>query len=450
MKAPLPLPSLERIAEAVSAWQCAHPLAEQLGPQSVHSIGLVALPFFRAPPASLQSQGRNWRRLFRAQPLRGGGSAAFNEAFLDHISATRAANFASRYGVEEVLGGDDWPKRRIDPSASRTGAFEAGWPYERWLATAALDGRRGRTRVLVSLAAGDSAPAVLGSRLLDRRRVSLALAGAGLLTLLALAKLLAPISLGAASSNPPASSQELRILGAVRPASGSAASAPSNGPSAAVAAPQPTPQPAQQPAQQPAPQPAPPQAPASAATPATKPSPTTGAASAPELRASAPTITTDANNPNVLGRPLIDIRPKLGRDDKQPRPPILGAKGGVPLAAGGASEPAKVGSPTQPPSEVAAALMGNISPTRKIPAGQRTVALVSQGYAKREEAQAMLNRMRQQVSIGMAVGTQLDGEVFESPQGFRAAVWPFASREEAQLVNATMIARGWRTRAVDF
>jgi hypothetical protein len=44
----------------------------------------------------------------------------------------------------------------------------------------------------------------------------------------------------------------------------------------------------------------------------------------------------------------------------------------------------------------------------------------------------------------------LDGEVFESPQGYRAALWPFSSREEAQIVNATMVARGWRTRAVDF
>ena len=76
------------------------------------------------------------------------------------------------------------------------------------------------------------------------------------------------------------------------------------------------------------------------------------------------------------------------------------------------------------------------------------MALVSPVFNKREDAEAMLERMRTHLEQTGAPG--LDGGVFEAKPGYRAAVWPFASREEAQLINATMVARGWRTRAMDF
>jgi len=90
------------------------------------------------------------------------------------------------------------------------------------------------------------------------------------------------------------------------------------------------------------------------------------------------------------------------------------------------------------------------APARQLAADGPVVALVSQAYAKRADAEAMLARMREHLAQTLPPGKTLEEEIFETPQGYRAALWPFASREEAQILNATMIARGWRTRAVDF
>ena len=68
-------------------------------------------------------------------------------------------------------------------------------------------------------------------------------------------------------------------------------------------------------------------------------------------------------------------------------------------------------------------------------AGGKLVALVSQPHRNKADAEALLVRMREMI------GATLGG----------TAVWPFGSREEAQLINATLLARGIRgTRAVDF
>ena len=62
----------------------------------------------------------------------------------------------------------------------------------------------------------------------------------------------------------------------------------------------------------------------------------------------------------------------------------------------------------------------------------------------------MLGRMTEHLKITMAQQSGLRGEVIETPEGWRAAVYPFATREEAAILNATMVARGWRTRSVTF
>jgi hypothetical protein len=76
------------------------------------------------------------------------------------------------------------------------------------------------------------------------------------------------------------------------------------------------------------------------------------------------------------------------------------------------------------------------------------VALVGPVSTNKAEAEATLERMK--VAIAATKGGATQAQVFQTPEGWRPAVWPFASREEAQLINATLIARGLRTRAVDF
>ena len=93
-----------------------------------------------------------------------------------------------------------------------------------------------------------------------------------------------------------------------------------------------------------------------------------------------------------------------------------------------------------------------IKPTIKEAAlsGKPVVALVGPASARKADAEAALARMREMVVATQAAPGLLQAQVFETPEGWRPAVWPFASREEAQLINATLIARGMRTKAVNF
>ncbi|MFY7864438.1 hypothetical protein [Roseateles sp.] len=78
------------------------------------------------------------------------------------------------------------------------------------------------------------------------------------------------------------------------------------------------------------------------------------------------------------------------------------------------------------------------------------VALVGPVSASKAEAEATLERMRTLVAPTQTGRSPMQAQVFQTPEGYRPALWPFASREEAQLINATLVARGMRTRAVDF
>lgn len=77
------------------------------------------------------------------------------------------------------------------------------------------------------------------------------------------------------------------------------------------------------------------------------------------------------------------------------------------------------------------------------------VALVGPPGTK-AEAEALLQRMQAGLVGVHSNPAALQGEVIQTPEGWRATVWPFASREQAQLINATLIARGMKTKAVNF
>ncbi len=83
-------------------------------------------------------------------------------------------------------------------------------------------------------------------------------------------------------------------------------------------------------------------------------------------------------------------------------------------------------------------------------ANKPVVALVGPVSANKAEAEATLERMRSLLAPTQSSRSPLQAQVFQTPEGYRPAVWPFASREEAQLINATLVARGMRTKAVDF
>ncbi|MBN8504821.1 MAG: hypothetical protein J0L58_10100 [Burkholderiales bacterium] len=434
-------PSLEQIVEAVLRWQHAHPLAQRLHSSQVQGIGLVALPFARSEEAPPSVGWRRWRDRLPAR-LRPAPAppATFSEAFIDGISPASAAHFAQRHGAESVEGAEDWPQRRIEVDSERA-ALAGGWPYERWLATAALDDRRGiRHRLLIGLQAGAQGPLeVLGSRHLEPKRW-------GALMALSLALGLAAfMGLRGNGAAPP----EVRVSGSV-----AGASAPLGAASVSAEVALPASAASDAPAST-----------APASTPASLPLTAAGSLS-PSLPSPSAASSQPGQALSRMSEAPFDIRPQIGRQrpDAAPRPPLLRSA----PASIGAAAPEAPASPERPAAPAGAeSLPGSVAqpnvegpyqgarqPEQVKPRwatpGQTTLALVSQPFARKEEAEAMLARMREHLTTTLQAGAALDGGVFASPQGHRAAVWPFGSREEAAIVNATMVARGWRTRAVDF
>ncbi|MGQ3094572.1 MAG: hypothetical protein ACT6RP_14055 [Roseateles sp.] len=77
------------------------------------------------------------------------------------------------------------------------------------------------------------------------------------------------------------------------------------------------------------------------------------------------------------------------------------------------------------------------------------VALVGPPGSK-TDAEALLKKMQAGLIGVHSNPSALQADVIQTPEGWRATVWPFPSREQAQLINATLVARGLRTKAVNF
>ena len=80
---------------------------------------------------------------------------------------------------------------------------------------------------------------------------------------------------------------------------------------------------------------------------------------------------------------------------------------------------------------------------------QIVVALVGPPGSK-AEAEALLAKMKAGLVGVHSNPDALQADVIQTPEGWRATVWPFPSREQAQLINATLVARGLKTKAVNF
>ena len=446
-------PAPRDIQQAVVAWHNSHPLAARIDSSQVHSIGWVALPFLRppqgveptldAPPrtptlgAAVPPKGSGWRRwLPAAQRAPHAPWPVFSEAFIDGLSARRAAAFAALHGSAEAPTNDahDWPQRRIDVDGDLAEKSAGGWPVELWLISAAIDVGKERRRVLV----GADGVAVAGPRHWRR----LALQAIGLVAVAA--SVGAALALWGWGGSPPASTAiaappvALNASGALGPASAQVAASTPPGPASASAAPM-------DPASEPSPLPAE----AQASIPAS-----------PAIAPSAPASTPTGDEPAPDIRPQL-VKPLPNRRGATP-PPMLSKLGGSKpeaaqppaledSAASASTAPATVGSSSPPRAD--GPYRGAATPEQLrpgLPAQGPLIALVSPGSRSKAEAEAMLGRMTEHLKATMAQQAGLRGEVIETPEGWRAAVYPFATREEAAILNATMVARGWRTRSVTF
>jgi hypothetical protein len=439
---------MDRLAEQIVAWHNRHPLARRASVGDVHTIGVVALPFLRATAqagglvepvlteavtfdelaaAPKPSRSAAWAQrlgalgrlaaLLRPRPRT--QWRAFNERFLAGLSPARVERFALAHGFSEPPATPEARPWRVVVIDEALAGAHGGWPFELYLMSAGLDIGKARTRVL----AGRSIPSqIIGRRLLDPKRVALAVAvpavlaaaGAGLWWALRDTPPAAPPApvAAAAASAPPATAE---------PASAASAA---SGPDTLASAPE-----------------------AGAA-----------AASATGLPVEASASAAD----DAASEPPRDIRPRLvERRDGKIRPPMLRSepqpdkaaekpteKTSEKTAEKTAEKPAEKSAEKAAEKPRAAASDPRLSQLAQAPA-KRIVALVGPPGSK-AEAEALLKKMRAGL-VGVHSNPEaLQADVIQTPEGWRATIWPFPSREQAQLINATLVARGMKTKAVDF
>ncbi len=466
-------------------------------------VGIGAPPpsFTQAPQPGLQQ--RLQQRLQRLLAWRPGRKAprerwpVFSEQFVVGLSARQIGEFASRHGYSQRPDDGSWPLRSIpvDETLAAQGPVDGGgaWPEEVFLLSAAIDAGPARTRVLIAQGAGLRLH-IRGPRCLHPLKVGLF----GLLMALLLGVLLLA-TLGQKKGPASAGSPAAAASAAASAASGSAApaSAAVLVPAASAAASPPAPA-----ASTTEPLPAPTAASAAASgTDAAPPArPLLSASQLPDTMASAPDI-----RPHLVTRPegggsapareagasqaqAKAAADKAGKDAPKAAatvqaPPTRPTDQIIERAIGSASAPAPArpapkterapsrsdtgrpkdarqgaaaaSEPTPDQPSAAETLKqrngrpSDASPRGNLPDGAPLVALVGPPMASKADAEAYLQKMQPLIQplIGKKV---LEQQVLQTPEGWRAAVWPFASREEAQLINAMLVARGLRTRAVDF
>lgn len=426
---------MERLAEQIVDWHNRHPLARRIGVEDVHTIGVVALPFVRtsaepggfvepvltdavsafdelhgSPPAS---RGAVWLQRLKELPARlpqllGRAKRtqwrAFSEKFLPGLSPARIEAFALAHGFAEAPATPETRPWRVIVIDEALAAKRGGWPFELYLMSAGVEVGSARTRVL----GGRGIPSqIIGRRLWDPIRTGIA-AGVLLVAAALAARLLWPRHSAAPVAPAPA-------------AAASAASMPTSRPLS----------------------------PASAAM-----APASAAASAPAQEASEPASAAASSVETAASdAPAPDIRPRLvERTDGKRLPPLGGGKPAEPqaekpvekasakpaeTAPAKAAEPAKA----EPPDPRLARLA-------EAP-GTQAVALVGPAGSK-ADAETLLVKMKAGLVGVHSNPDALQADVIKTPEGWRATVWPFPSREQAQLINATLVARGLKTKAVNF
>ncbi len=319
---------------------------------------------------------------------------------------------------------DELPLRRvdIDERALAADANQPGaWPMELVLLSAAFDAGPARRRVLVG-----RRDQVLGQRALDPARLGVAGSVAALVLIAAIWALLALVK---------PSKEALAALAAAEAAS--AASAAQAASAAALAA----------------------AASRGGAGRASRlrricicirirhirpPSRLRPRALRPPRRRRAPASTPAGAIPNI--RPTLQGAVERAAGEKPPAPATTAPSGSAGATA--AADPARPGA-SAPTSDaerrVSVDDAGLTSLMRRDAApGAKLVALVGQPHKDKADAEAQLARMREMIGATLGGRTVPNGEVFQTKDGWRAAVWPFGSREEAQLINATLLARGIR------
>ncbi len=393
---PIPEPKPEseplRINDLVAqlvAWHNRHRLARRITSEQVRAIGLVVLPFVATDPTN---------------PAAGRLAAAFSEDFIAPLTPKQVASFALKHGSREHPGAPSWSQRMV---AADAGHESSGLTLI-YLRTASIELGDHRGRVLIG---SGPRPKLLGPRAWSAPRIA---GVSAIVTAVAAAAVLSIWLPGAGVPEHP----EAAVLAAV-----ALPSAVTTAP-AAASAPSPDPAPAHleiaEAASSPPAMPAPPPAmlapaPASAVTTTTSAVPAPASAAPVSTTASGTLVPVD---PEGATSTASDIRPLLSSDTRAAA--LLEARRLRAMA-----EAAKA---TEPP---------------------RIYAILTATTRIRSAAEKGHQEMDASVTTGKLPGKPR-GDLMQVPEGWRAVLWPFRTRDEAKLAQMVLSKRGIRTEVIEF
>lgn len=409
-------PAIHDPVAQVVTWHNRHPLAQRIQPEHVSGVGVVSLPFVAAdePPAKPWQRWPKilWQKLLRLarRPEKPASAprlkAAFSEDLIAPISAKRVAAFALRHGSPERPGAADLPQREVAVDEK----LASGSVVRLYLITACVEKGKGRVRVLQGSVAKAK---FLGARLWDKPKRAAAAAVAVLLVA-------AAVAIG-------------MMWGGGTDADGDKAAGVVSAASAAQVT-------AAVPA---ASEPAKPESPELPSANASVPSGASGEAQASEPAASAE----QADSAAVSASATAD------RSAKSDAPTEVGTAQDTEAIELGAKQPLRPGLSSEERAE--AVRQANLlrsqtpAPPAAVAKPTKVYALVTSLTGTRAASERRLRMMGLSFAGGKMSG-DLRSEIMKVDKGWRATLWPFTSRADAEAARDMLADRGVYTEVLAF
>lgn len=405
-------PIHDPVAQVV-AWHNRHPLAQRIQPEHVSGVGVVSLPFVAAEGQSAKSWQRLpkmlWRKVLRLakrpeKPAPGASlKPAFSEDLIAPISAKRVAAFALRHGSPERPGAADLPQREVAVDEK----LASGSVVRLYLTTACVEKGKGRVRVLLGSAAKAK---FLGARLWDKPKRAAAAAVAVLLVA-------AAVAIGMMWGGGTDADGD-KAAGVVLAASAAQATA-------AVPA---------------ASEPAKPESPELPAANASAPSDATG-----EAQASAPAAS--AEQADSAAVPASAAADRSAKSDAPTEVDTAQDTEAIELSAKQALRPG-LSSEERAEAVRQAKLLRSQTPAPVVKP-TKVYALVTSLTGTRAASERRLRMMGLSFAGGKMSG-DLRSEIMKVDKGWRATLWPFTSRKEAEAARDMLADRGVYTEVLAF
>lgn len=409
-------PAIHDPVAQVVTWHNRHPLAQRIQPEHVSGVGVVSLPFVAAdePPAKPWQRWPKmlWQKVLRLarRPEKPASAprlkAAFSEDLIAPISAKRVAAFALRHGSPERPGAADLPQREVAVDEK----LASGSVVRLYLTTACVEKGKGRVRVLQGSVAKAK---FLGARLWDKPKRAAAAAVAVLLVA-------AAVAIG-------------MMWGGGTDADGDKAAGVVSAASAAQVT-------AAVPA---ASEPAKPESPELPSANASAPSGASGEAQASEPAASAE----QADSAAVSASATAD------RSAKSDAPTEVGTAQDTEAIELGAKQPLRPGLSSEERAE--AVRQANLlrsqtpAPPAAVAKPTKVYALVTSLTGTRAASERRLRMMGLSFAGGKMSG-DLRSEIMKVDKGWRATLWPFTSRADAEAARDMLADRGVYTEVLAF